>query len=154
MPCDGCNDEKSYDMKFIGWKDGKLIPTAPSGYSQGDIQHQPLHMADLPYWVLDGEIPNLVIPKTEYKDSVFEEEIFVPEEVPEVPEVDDQLSHELKLKSMVAEDAARGLDVGEPLSKLTVDELRDKLKELNVEVKSYWRKSDLIGRLEMASSPQ
>jgi len=47
----GCPDNK-YRMKFVGWKDGKLIKTAPSGYKQGEIQCNFLEDANLPYWEL------------------------------------------------------------------------------------------------------
>lgn len=89
MPCKGCV-EKKYDMRFVGWKDGKLIKTAPSGLKQGQIQKNFLHMADQPYWELADKVPDLVIPEGKYEDSVFIEEIFVPEDEPvdEAPEED------------------------------------------------------------------
>ena len=80
MPCTDCR-EKTYKMRFIGYDDaGKLIRTAPSGYSRGHIQENPLSMADLVYWELTEGMPDLVIPEVKYEESVFMEEIFVPEE--------------------------------------------------------------------------
>ena len=117
MPCTGCN-EKSYDMKFIGWKDGRLIPTAPSGYKQEQVVHQKLHLADLAYWELTSDIPKLDIPKV--KDGAYIEEVFTPEQV---PEVDKELKHIDTLKEMV--EADNSLDRNDDLNKLTVKELKE-----------------------------
>ena len=143
MPCTGCN-EKSYDMKFIGWKDGRLIPTAPSGYKQEQVVHQKLHLADLAYWELTSDIPKLDIPKV--KDGAYIEEVFTPEQV---PEVDKELKHIDTLKEMV--EADNSLDRNDDLNKLTVKELKERLADLGIEVKEYWKKGDLRARLEMAS---
>lgn len=113
MVCKAC---KKYKMRFVGWKDGKLIPTAPSGIKQGTIQKNFVEFANLPYWELDEDVPDLVIPKVEHKDSVFEEEIYVPSE-----------------------------DETEPdHSKLTVVMLKEEIKSLGGVVKSTWKKADLI----------
>ena len=70
MPC-GCVKEK-FDMRFIGWKDGRLIKGAPS-LPQGTIQANFIEEASLPHWVLVEPLPAIKkVSRDKLEDSVYE----------------------------------------------------------------------------------
>lgn len=71
MVC-GCKECMKFDMKFVGWKDGNLVRTAPSGISQGTIKLLSEEHAELPYWELVEERITLKVPTATSKDSIFE----------------------------------------------------------------------------------
>ena len=93
MPCKGCGERPKARMRFVGWNGDELIPTAPSGFKQGEIRVLTLEHALLPYWEMCSPVPELRAPEMTEEESVFEaeasafdeesdEEIYVPEEDP------------------------------------------------------------------------
>jgi len=147
--CDNCEQEEKYDMRFVGLVGGRLIKSAPSGIPEGAIRNNPLHMADLSYWELVNPLPKFTIPTADEDGGVY-----IVEEEPEVPfiYVDKEYQRAQELKSLAkADNKDSSIELDNELSKMTVNELRAALKEKGVKVKDYWKKADLVARLEMAS---
>ena len=91
MPCDGCGERPKARMRFVGWKGDELIPTAPSGFKQGETRVLTMEHADLPYWEICEPAPELRVPDMSDEESVFDslvsefdeesdEEVYVPGE--------------------------------------------------------------------------
>ena len=116
MPC-GCVNPK-YAMRFVGWKDGKLIKGAPS-LPQGTIQENFIEESTLPHWVLVEPLPETKkVPEAKVEESVYEE---VKEEEAETPE-----------------------EVVEVIDSMTVKELKIFIEHHGGTVDSTWLKPDLL----------
>ena len=87
MPCIGCKKRMSepkglYWMKFVGRPDGVLMKHAPGNFIHGEKYKVPYNHAQWKFWELLEEAPVLVAPEPSEEDSVFEEDVFIPEEEP------------------------------------------------------------------------
>lgn len=122
MPC-GCETPK-YAMRFVGWKDGKLIKGAPS-LPQGWIQENFIEEATLPHWELVEPAPETKkAPSSDSEDSVYVEDE-TPEEVVEETVVDpEELVDEIDL--------------------MNVKDLKLFIEERGGTVDSNWLKADLV----------
>ena len=62
-----------FQMKFVGYKDGALIPRAPGNYAQGQVVELPFRHSKYAWWELVEEVPTDVVPEATPEESVFEE---------------------------------------------------------------------------------
>lgn len=65
-------------MRFIGRKDGKLMPGAPGNYVHGKVYSMPFRHSKFKYWELLDAPPELKVPESGDADSVYDEAVFIP----------------------------------------------------------------------------
>jgi hypothetical protein len=108
-------------MRFVGWKDGKLIKGAPS-LPQGWTQENFIEEASLPHWELVEPIPETKkAPSSTSEESVHEEIEEIKDEEAEEPE-----------------------EVVEEIDSMNVTDLKIFIEQRGGTVDSKWLKSDLV----------
>ena len=86
MPC-GCKGDMSeyqgkVKAKFIGKPNGKLMKGAPGyPYIHDQVYEVSFRQTKFPFWVLLDPPPVLKVPAAQVEDSVFENDVFVPEQL-------------------------------------------------------------------------
>ncbi len=127
MPC-GCANPK-YSMRFVGWKDGKLIKGAPS-LPQGWIQENFIEEATLPHWELVKPVPaTKKVPEPTSEESVYEEVI----ELPPTKEV-----------TTISGADFETIKVVEDIDLMNVRTLKHFIEQRGSEVDPKWLKADLV----------
>ncbi len=69
------DEAPKYLMRFVGFKEdgsGELKPSSPAGYARDQLLELPFDYSLEPYWEIVDDIPDLVLPEEDSKDSVFE----------------------------------------------------------------------------------
>jgi hypothetical protein len=67
--------------KFIGKPNGKFMKGAPGNYIHGQIYEVSFRQTKFPFWELLDPPPVLKVPDAQVEDSVFEGDVFVPEQL-------------------------------------------------------------------------
>ena len=70
--------EGLFKMKFIGWKDGKLMSGAPGNYVKDKVYQMRFRHSRFPWWELIEPPPELKVPDADEEDSVYDEVVFIP----------------------------------------------------------------------------
>ena len=70
----------NYRMKFVGKPGGKLMKNAPGNFTHGEIYNVPFNHSKWPFWEMLEKPPVLEAPEPSDADSVFDDNVFVPDE--------------------------------------------------------------------------